>query len=329
MKRLSQALARFIQRRPWLFIIIAIILSAGAIPGVFMLETETGFEAFVSSDSKIAQDNSRYEAQFGGEPITILLTGKLDDIFSTSNLAILTDFEEKFAGDERFRAINGPLAPLQIALEEANQARQTYTEQPGLNGEPALDNPLFIESVIYNAEGAISQIMRPFVPDDEHAIIMVAPRGNMSDEALLQAVEDIEAFLKERGHDISRSSVGRYGKTFLNRVRKLRIVEDKARAIMSEPGGDNLALEETASKLFTESIVDLLLDERLDVKSIPRIISDFAKLQTSSVLRERMKADFQKRAAQTADAVHSLVKKKGLTDKAAAEIRRKILGIAK
>ena len=161
MKRLSKALARFIERRSWWFIVIAILLSVAAVPGVTMLETETGFAAFVSPDAKISQDNSRYEAQFGGDPITILLTGQLDDIFSAGNLAILAEFEEKFAHDERYRAIN---------------------------------SPLFVESALYNAEGDVSQMMQPFIPDDEHAIILVTPQGNMSDEALLQAARDIEAF---------------------------------------------------------------------------------------------------------------------------------------
>jgi len=244
-KRLSQALARFIERRPWWFIIIAVLLSVAAVPGVTMLETETGFEALVSSDAKISQDNSRYEAQFGGDPITILLTGQLDDIFSAGNLAILADFEEKFAGDERYQAINNPLTLLQTAQEEAKQARQAFQEQVifaqeeaaaqarkaaadmGLSdlqqeqaaeqaraevldrfqpqieqmqliGEPALDNPLFVELVLYNTEGDVSQIMQPFIPDDEHVIILVTPQGNMSDEALLQAARDIEAFFSTR-----------------------------------------------------------------------------------------------------------------------------------
>ena len=245
MKRLSQALARFIERRPWWFIIIAVLLSVAAVPGVTMLETETGFEALVSSDAKISQDNSRYEAQFGGDPITILLTGQLDDIFSAGNLAILADFEEKFAGDERYQAINNPLTLLQTAQEEAKQARQAFQEQVifaqeeaaaqarkaaadmGLSdlqqeqaaeqaraevldrfqpqieqmqliGEPALDNPLFVELVLYNTEGDVSQIMQHFIPDDEHVIILVTPQGNMSDEALLQAARDIEAFFSTR-----------------------------------------------------------------------------------------------------------------------------------
>ena len=73
MKRLSESIARFIEHRPWWLIIVAIVLAVAAVPGITMLETETGFDALVSSDAKISQDNSRYVEQFGGEPITILL----------------------------------------------------------------------------------------------------------------------------------------------------------------------------------------------------------------------------------------------------------------
>jgi hydrophobe/amphiphile efflux-3 (HAE3) family protein len=244
-KQLPKALARFIERRPWWFITIAILLSVAVVPGITMLETETGFAAFVSPNAKISQDNSRYEAQFGGAPITIVLSGQLGDIFSTGNLAILTEFEEKFTQDERYRAINSPVTLLKIAQGEANQARQDFQEQisfaqeeaaaqarqtaaaMGLSdlqqeqaaeqarakvldrlqpqieqmqliGEPALDNPLFVESVLYDTEGTVSQVMQPFIPDDEHAMILVTPQGNMSDEALLQAAQDIEAFFSTR-----------------------------------------------------------------------------------------------------------------------------------
>ncbi len=239
-KRFSAALARFIKRWPWLIIAVALLLSAAAVPGVTMLETETGFAALVSPDSKIAQDNARYQEQFGGEPITVLLTGQLDDIFSTQNLAILSDFEQEFSGDECYRAINGPLTILQLAQQETEQAMRAFEEQLALAqeqaaearaaaaamglgeaeqeiaaeqaraevlqklqpqieqlqliGEPSLDNPAFIASVLYDAEGAVSPVMQSFVPDIAHALISVTPRGNMSDQESLQAVIDIEAF---------------------------------------------------------------------------------------------------------------------------------------
>ena len=241
MIRLCVALARFVERRPWWLIIVAIVLTAATVPGITMLKTETGFNALVSSDSKISLDNSRYEEQFGREPITILLDGQLDDIFSVDSLSILSEFEQELSQDERYRAIIGPITLLQMAIEEANQARQVFQEQitlaqeaaatesrraaaaMGLNelqqeqtaqqarakvlqefqpqieqmqriGEPSLDNPLFIAAVLYDSEGVINQLMQPFIPDDEHALIIVTPRGNMEDEEALQAAKDIEDF---------------------------------------------------------------------------------------------------------------------------------------
>ena len=241
MKRLSEALARFIERRPWWLVIVAIVLAAAAVPGITMLKMETGFSALVSSGSEISLDNSRYEEQFGGEPITILLDGHLDDIFSTDNLSILSEFEQEFSYDERCCAVIGPTTLLKTAIEEAIQVRQVFQEQlalaqeaaatearkaaiaMGLNelqqeqaaqgaraevlqefqaqieqmqqiGEPSLDNPLFIAAVLYDSEGAISQTMQPFIPDDEHALIIVTPVGNMDDREALQATNDIEGF---------------------------------------------------------------------------------------------------------------------------------------
>ena len=251
MKRFSAALARFIGRWPWLILAVALLLSAAVVPGITMLETETGFGALVASDSAIAQDNSRYEAQFGGEPITVLLSGTLDDIFSTQNLAILSDFEQEFSDDERYLIINGPLSLLQLAQQEAEQAKQDFEEQLALAQEqaaeearqtaaamglgeveqeqaaeqaraevrqklqpqieqtqllePSLDNPAFIASVLYDAEGAVSPVMQSFVPDIAHALIIVTPTGNMSDQEALQAVTDIDDFFA--AHPLDRVEV--------------------------------------------------------------------------------------------------------------------------
>ncbi len=138
MKRLAEALARFIQHRPWWFIIVAVVLLAAAIPGITMLDTETGFDALISSDSNISRDNERYEAQFGGEPITILLNGQLEDIFSADNLATLFEFEQEISHDERYRTIIGPQTLLKIAVEEANKERQAFQEQMALAQEVAM-----------------------------------------------------------------------------------------------------------------------------------------------------------------------------------------------
>jgi len=240
-KRLSEAIARFIERRPWWLVIVAIVLAAAAIPGITMLETETGFNALVSSNAKISQDNTRYEEKFGGEPITILLNGQLDDVFSAGNLVIMSQFEQEFSYNEHCCAVIGPTALIHMAIEEAIRASQAFQEQIALAqeeaatearqaaasmglselqqeeaaqqarlevlqrfqpqieqmqaiGEPSLDNPLFVEAIIYDSEGAVNQEMRTLIPDNEHALIIVTPKGNLSDEEDLQVVRDIEDY---------------------------------------------------------------------------------------------------------------------------------------
>lgn len=138
--------------------------------------------------------------------------------------------------------------------------------------------------------------------------------------------EEIRDFLAAQGYDISRSAIGRYGKDFLAAYRRLRIVEDKSRALVSEVG-DGLVLEEAASKIFVQMVLEAQLDGNLDLKKLPRILSDFAKLQASSVAREKFKREIQEKVRGVAEDVAETAKKSGLTAAAADEIRRKILGI--
>jgi hydrophobe/amphiphile efflux-3 (HAE3) family protein len=137
MRRLSAALARFIERWPWLILAVVLLLSAAAVPGITQLETETGFAALVAPDAPVSQDTSRYEAQFGGEPITIFLSGPMNAIFSTQNLAILSEFQGQVSADERYLVINGPLTVLAEAAEELAEAAQTLENQLALAQEEA------------------------------------------------------------------------------------------------------------------------------------------------------------------------------------------------
>jgi hypothetical protein len=138
--------------------------------------------------------------------------------------------------------------------------------------------------------------------------------------------EEISAYLKANGHDISKSSVGRYGKDFLNLYRRIRVMEDKSRALSSEPG--EMALEEAASKLFTGEILELLMAHTLDIGEKSRIIGDFAKLQSSSVARERLKSDTRKKIdAKLSDLESKARKGTGLDPETLRRVREEIYGI--
>lgn len=141
--------------------------------------------------------------------------------------------------------------------------------------------------------------------------------------------DDIRAYLADKGYDISRSAIGRYGKDFLSVYQQLRMIEDKSKALVSEAGGDGMVLEEAASKLFAQLILEAQMSGQIKVTKLPRIISDFARLQASTVLRERLKKEFADRVKKTADEVGKVARAKGLSDETAEEIRKKILGISK
>jgi hypothetical protein len=137
--------------------------------------------------------------------------------------------------------------------------------------------------------------------------------------------DDIKAFLAESGFDISRSAIGRYGRDFMGTYQRLRVVEDKSRALVSEVG-DGMILEEAASKLFAQAIIEGLMDKSLDVKELPRSISDFAKLQASVVMRERLKSDLRKKADKAVNAIEKKTKKE-LSPETLQYIKEHIYGI--
>ena len=88
-----------------------------------------------------------------------------------------------------------------------------------------------------------------------------------------------------------------------------------------------MVLEEAAAKIFAQKIVEAQLLEDFDILENPRLIGDFAKLQSSTVARERFKRELKEKVEKTAESVVKTARQGGLSDEKAEEIRRKILGI--
>lgn len=120
--------------------------------------------------------------------------------------------------------------------------------------------------------------------------------------------EEISEFLKKQGHDISRSSIGRYGKDFLNAYKRLRMIEDQSRTLVSE-AGQGMVLEEAASKIFSQQIIEMLLDAGMEPKSLPKLAMAFSMLQSSSVSREKFKADLKKKVGRAIEQIEQGMKK--------------------
>lgn len=139
--------------------------------------------------------------------------------------------------------------------------------------------------------------------------------------------DEVQAWLDGQGHDISRSAIGRYGKDFLAAYQRLRMVEDQARTLVSE-AGDGLVLEEAASKLFGQQIIEGLVSAKIDVTTLPRLVSDFAKLAGASVQRERLKADLKNKADKAVKKVEKQLTDLSIPEDKLAYIKEVIYGIA-
>lgn len=108
--------------------------------------------------------------------------------------------------------------------------------------------------------------------------------------------DDVVAFLKNHGHEISRSSVGRYGKNFLARLERLKVVRDQAKAIIDDnPDRPSTEVAEAANLLGTQVIMERLMELELDDlqgEKVTELLKALSQLERSAVSREKLKFEF-------------------------------------
>jgi hydrophobe/amphiphile efflux-3 (HAE3) family protein len=179
--------------------------------GMTRLEFETSQASLVSSDSDVFQVSERYQDAFGGQPMYVLLTGPVEELFAPENLDELRAMEEELRASGRFDAVIGPLTALEFAADqltvlpamltgasdraqaaapdettraavEERYATLLMTEMSRLSaaGEASLDNPAFVEFLLRNPDGSIRAALADNFLDDEHALMAVRLPGNAS-----------------------------------------------------------------------------------------------------------------------------------------------------
>ena len=93
------------------------------------------------------------------------------------------------------------------------------------------------------------------------------PLKKKVEEKLLtgETYEDIASYLQEQGEDIHFSSVGRYGRKFLNKFESVRIAKEYAR-LLAEDNAERPATElhEANNLLASQLIMQALVDDDMD-----------------------------------------------------------------
>jgi len=101
-------------------------------------------------------------------------------------------------------------------------------------------------------------------------------------EGNFSGYEALEEALKERGHEISKSAIHRYGQDFEERLKTLRLVTEQARAVVEHSPDDEDAVNQALVRLTQEKLFGVLMDikvdpETIDLSKLTRSISDLSR----------------------------------------------------
>jgi uncharacterized membrane-anchored protein YjiN (DUF445 family) len=107
---------------------------------------------------------------------------------------------------------------------------------------------------------------------------------------------EVAEWINQKGYEISKSAVGRYGKDFLSRLERLKVVKEQAKTIVEE-GADRPATElyEATSQLATQLIMETLVKvdkDELESADVVKLLNVIPKLETSATKREKIKLSY-------------------------------------
>lgn len=107
--------------------------------------------------------------------------------------------------------------------------------------------------------------------------------------------EEIAEWIKSMGHDVGKSSVGRYGKDFLSRLERLKVVKEQAKTIVENNDGPTTQMAEAANQLAMQLIMETLMKvDNLEGAKITELFKAISLLERSGVAREKLKYEFDR-----------------------------------
>jgi len=171
----------------------------------------------------------------------------------------------------------------------------------------------------------------------ERSKILDLPEGTRSalDERLIRGgfsgYVELEAWLRQQGYEVSKSSIHRYGSAMEQRLADLRRSTEEARALVAAAPDDSDAMARATMQMLQQRLFGLLRDmDEIDPESvdIAKIAKAMAPLVRASIAQQQFMRDVAERAKAAAESVDKLARTGGLSQDSAAEIRRAILGIA-
>jgi hydrophobe/amphiphile efflux-3 (HAE3) family protein len=231
MQRFWSALAVQAGKHAVWVVIIGTVVTVVLGLGITQLDFATGQDSYLNKDDQVAIDNVEYQDLFGGQAMLTAIAmdegHTVDELFDAAGREQFTQFHDAVTTSDKVHGVISPLAivefadslvqspdgnptssiaggALQTALEEetpgtpeaeARLADATATLER-LGAVPldqrTLDNPDWVDFLVYDNEGDIRLAHRAFIIDDRNAAIVTRLVGNQSIEDEGEASELVQ-----------------------------------------------------------------------------------------------------------------------------------------
>ena len=195
--------------KQWKAVLAVIVVLTGVLAiGATQIEFATGQDSYLNSDSQIAIDNVEFQGNFGGETVILLFTaedgsdGDVSDLLKGANLAAFRELNEELSEVPEVFSVVTPLTSLTFSSELVTSEPVTSTvgttalisaagrDEAGSEarnadisvslarraaaGEQTLDNPAWVELLVFGNEGFTAEAGTLVAPDDLDRLIRLS-----------------------------------------------------------------------------------------------------------------------------------------------------------
>lgn len=140
----------------------------------------------------------------------------------------------------------------------------------------------------------------------------------------------LEAWLAEKGFEIGKSSIHRYGKEFKEQIEAIRLATEQAKAISEVCDDDANNLGDALGRLAQQKAFDLICKfdpSGSEPLAFDRLVNAIANLNKSANATKKHSQAIRSQLRRVGDEVAAEVQSAGLSEFAAQQIREKILGV--
>jgi len=149
--------------------------------------------------------------------------------------------------------------------------------------------------------------------------------------------QELEALLREKGYEIGKSSIHRFGQKLEKRLSAIKASTEAARLIVESASDDKNARSEAVMALVQSELFETLVnlseaedaaDPAKRVVLLSNAAHAVANVARADITQKKFRHEVQQRIVAAAASAANIARKGGLSQESVEALRREILGIA-